>query len=134
MFTNRHAAAQSTLGVSIGATNLAAASGRQAVVHPAVLHTAGGGWLSGFVDRIGDPVPLVASDGSTHRPEALLNEALDALIDALPHTAAVSDVAITVPAHWSPSTVDVLRVSLPHHPRLIPDAMAATSALRANPG
>jgi actin-like ATPase involved in cell morphogenesis len=134
MFTNRHAAAQSTLGVSIGATNLAAASGTQAVVHPAVLHTAGGGWLSGFVDRIGDPVPLVASDGSTHRPEALLNEALDALINALPHTAAMSDVAVTVPAHWSASTVDALRASLPHQPRLIPDAMAATSALRANPG
>ncbi|MDT5291403.1 MAG: hypothetical protein QOF88_6292, partial [Mycobacterium sp.] len=78
MLTNRHAAAH-TLGISIGATNLVATSGSQAVVHPAVLRLAQGGWLSGFVDRIGDPVPLVASDGSTHRPEALLTEALEAV-------------------------------------------------------
>ena len=46
----------------------------------------------------------------------------------------MSDVAVTVPAHWSASTVDALRASLPHRTQLIPDAMAATSALRANPG
>jgi molecular chaperone DnaK (HSP70) len=133
MITNRHAAHR-TLGISIGATNLAAASGSQSVVHPAVLHTAQGGWLSGFVDRIGDPVPLVASDGSTHRPEALLNEALDAVTKALPQTASPSGVAVAVPAHWQPSTVDALRASLPDRPRLVPDATAALWALRASPG
>ncbi|MCW2556772.1 MAG: molecular chaperone [Mycobacterium sp.] len=133
MITNRHAAAP-TLGISIGATNLVATSGSQAVVHPAVLRTAQGGWLSGFVDRIGDPVPLVASDGSTHRPEALLAEALEAVTSALPGSELVSDVAVTVPAHWPSSVVDALRMTLPRTTRLVPDATAALRALRANPG
>jgi actin-like ATPase involved in cell morphogenesis len=133
MITNRHAAAH-TLGISIGATNLVATSGSQAVVHPAVLRTAQGGWLSGFVDRIGDPVPLVASDGSTHRPEALLTEALEVVTSALPNAEMVSDVAVTVPAHWPSSVVDALRTSLPRTTRLVPDATAALRALRANPG
>ena len=133
MITNRHAAAH-TLGISIGATNLVATSGSQAVVHPAVLRTAQGGWLSGFVDRIGDPVPLVASDGSTHRPEALLTEALETVTSALPGSDLVSDVAVTVPAHWPTSVVDALRTSLPKTTRLVPDATAALRALRANPG
>ena len=79
MRTERHADRRNSLGISIGATNLAATYGSQSVVQPAVLRTAQGGWLSGFVDRIGDPVPLIASDGSTHRPEALLAEALEAV-------------------------------------------------------
>ena len=133
MITNRHAAAH-TLGISIGATNLVATSGSQAVVHPAVLRTAQGGWLSGFVDRIGDPVPLVASDGSTHRPEALLTEALATVTSALPNAEMVSDVAVTVPAHWPSSVVDALRATLPPTTRLVPDATAALRALRANPG
>src|SRR5882757_4752854 len=133
MTTNRHAAAH-TLGISIGATNLVATSGSQAVVHPAVLRTAQGGWLSGFVDRIGDPVPLVASDGSTHRPEALLTEALETVTSALPNAEMVSDVAVTVPAHWPSSVVDALRTSLPRTTRLVPDTTAALRALRANPG
>jgi hypothetical protein len=133
MITNRHAAAH-TLGISIGATNLVATSGSQAVVHPAVLRTAQGGWLSGFVDRIGDPVPLVASDGSTHRPEALLTEALDVVTSALPNAERVSDVAVTVPAHWPSSVVDALRTSLPRTTRLVPDTTAALRALKANPG
>jgi len=133
MITNRHAAAR-TLGISIGATNLVATSGSQAVVHPAVLRTAQGGWLSGFVDRIGDPVPLVASDGSTHRPEALLIEALETVTSALPNAEMVSDVAVTVPAHWPSSVVDALRTSLPRTTRLVPDTTAALRALRANPG
>jgi actin-like ATPase involved in cell morphogenesis len=133
MITNRHAAAH-TLGISIGATNLVATSGSQAIVHPAVLRTAQGGWLSGFVDRIGDPVPLVASDGSTHRPEALLTEALEAVTSALPNAEMVSAVAVTVPAHWPSSVVDALRTSLPRTTRLVPDATAALRALRTNPG
>src|SRR5882757_1602947 len=133
MTTNRHAAAH-TLGISIGATNLVATSGSQAVVHPAVLRTAQGGWLSVFVDRIGDPVPLVASDGSTHRPEALLTEALETVTSALPNAEMVSDVAVTVPAHWPSSVVDALRTSLPRTTRLVPDTTAALRALRANPG
>ena len=35
--------------------------------------------LTGFVERVGDPVPLVAEDGSSHLGERVLVEALDAL-------------------------------------------------------
>ena len=117
------------MGISIGATNLAATYGSQSVVQPAMLRTAQGGWLSGFVDRIGDPVPLIGSDGSTHRPEALLAEALEATVIAATHGAAVSDIAMAVPAHWSPSTVAALRMGGTDDRRLVSDATAAAWAI-----
>jgi hypothetical protein len=70
-----------SLGLSIGATNLAGSRGGQsAVIRPSALSTRGL-TLTGFVDRVGDPVPLVAPDGSQHRPETLLAEALDAITE-----------------------------------------------------
>ena len=134
MRTNRHAGLRNSLGISVGATNLAAAYGAQAVIQPAVLRTAQGGWLSGFVDRIGDPVPLVASDGSTHRPEALLAEALESTILGATHGAPVSGVAMAVPAHWSSSTVSVLRANATDGRRLVSDATASAWALRSEVG
>ena len=83
------------LGLSIGTTNLVAASGdlapitRRSVLTlfndraPEVGEYAGPNQprlvLTGFVERVGDPVPLVASDGSSHRGEIVLVEALDAI-------------------------------------------------------
>ena len=79
------------LGLSIGTTNLVAASvGRQPVIRRSVLtlfghappevgtarNDANGVVLSGFVDRVGDPVPLVAADGNRYPAEQLLVEAL----------------------------------------------------------
>src|SRR5258705_13988020 len=96
-----------SLGLSVGATNLAATrDGQTAVIRPAEL-TVQGQRLTGFVDRVGDPVPLIAPDGSKHRSEELL---ADALGGAMAHAATagtpVSDVAVTVPAHWRASVVD----------------------------
>src|SRR4030088_221379 len=87
-----------SLGLSIGMTNLVAARiGRAPVVRRSVLTlfndrapevgvpgenpnlTQPGLVLSGFVERVGDPVPLVAADGSPHRGERVLVEALDAM-------------------------------------------------------
>lgn len=81
-----------SLGVSIGTTNLVAARPGQAPVtrrsvltlwddRPAEVGApgAGGTVLRGFVERVGDPVPLVAADGSAHRGEALTAEAVEAL-------------------------------------------------------
>ena len=78
-------------GVSIGTTNLVAARPGQAPVtrgsvltlwdeRPAKWAPGAGGTVSArFVERVGDPVPLVAADGSAHRGEALTAEAVEAL-------------------------------------------------------
>ena len=68
-----------SLGLSVGATNLAGMSdGQTALIRPSEL-TVKGQRLTGFVDRVGDPVPLIASDGSKHQAERLLAEALGAI-------------------------------------------------------
>ena len=46
----------------------------------------------------------------------------------------VSDVAVTVPAHWSPSVVGTLRRTLRDGLPVVSDTTAALTALRANPG
>ena len=123
-----------SLGLSVGATNLAATrDGQTAVIRPAEL-TLQGQRLTGFVDRVGDPVPLVAPDGSRHRSEELLADALGAMAHAVTAGAPVSDVAVTVPAHWRASVVDILRRNLRGKLPVISDATAALTALRANPG
>ena len=122
------------MGLSVGATNLAGTrDGQTAVIRPSEL-TLQGQRLTGFVDRIGDPVPLVAPDGSKHRSERLLAEALGAMTRAVTDGGPVSDVAVTVPAHWRPSSVDTLRRSLRDGLPVVSDATAALTALRANPG
>ncbi len=93
--------------------------------------------MTDFVDRVGDPVGLVAADGSTHRGEALLADALRALLSAADRGAA-APVAVTHPAHWRSPVVDALRSAL--HAEfgaevpVISDASAALTALRASPG
>src|ERR1700754_3273490 len=103
------------LGLSIGMTNLVAARvGRPPVIRRAVLtlfsgrapevgvpgeYTAlgqPGVVLTDFVERVGDPVPLVAEDGSAYSGEAVLAEALDAMAATVGGGA---PVAIAVPAH-----------------------------------
>ena len=123
-----------SLGLSVGATNLAGTrDGQTAVIRPAEL-TLQGQRLTGFVDRVGDPVPLVAPDGSKHRSEVLLADALSAIAHAVTDGAPVSDVTVTVPAHWRASVVDTLRRNLRGRLPVISDATAALTALRANPG
>ena len=123
-----------SLGLSVGATNLAGTrDGQTAVIHPAEL-TLHGQRLTGFVERVGDPVPLIAPDGSRHRPEDLLAEALGAIAQAVTDGMPVSDVTLSVPAHWRPSVVDVLRRNLRGNLPVVSDATAALTALRANPG
>jgi hypothetical protein len=126
-----------SLGLSVGATNLAATrDGQTAVIRPAEL-TVQGQRLTGFVDRVGDPVPLIAPDGSKHRSEELLADALGAMAHAATAGAPVSPVsavAVTVPAHWRASVVDTLRRTLRGRLTVISDATAALTTLRANPG
>jgi hypothetical protein len=143
-----------SLGLSIGATNFAADRGDgQPVVRRSVLTLSSGHApqlgsatapspgdlvLRGFVDRVGDPVPLIADDGSPHRPERLVVEALAALAQSRP-----TEVAIAVPAHWDSRQLGLLRDVLRVKPQLCPggsppplisDATAALTALQHTPG
>src|ERR1700704_113149 len=148
-----------SLGLSIGMTNVVAARiGRPPVMRRSVLTlfndrapevgvpgenpnlSQPGIVLSGFVERVGDPVPLVAADGSPHRGERVLVEALDAMARTVGGGA---PIAIAVPAHWGPGTIGALRGALRAKPSLapdgvpaalIPDSVAALSALHAAPG
>jgi hypothetical protein len=150
------------VGLSIGTTNLVAARvGSQPVLRRAIVtvyddrapevglpgqigdagaSTPPGLVLAGFVDRVGDPVPLVAADGSQHRGEQVLVEALDAMARTVGGGA---PVAIAVPSYWGPATVGALRGALRGRPglapggvpaALIPDSVAALAALQAAPG
>jgi len=151
-----------SLGLSIGMTNLVAARmGRPPVMrrsivtffedrapevglpaefsgNPSLLQP--GTVLAGFVERVGDPVPLVAADGSPHRGEQVLAEALDAMARTV---GGGSPIAIAVPAHWSAATVGALRGALRAKPNLaptgqvpalVPDSVAALAALQTAPG
>jgi hypothetical protein len=123
-----------SLGLSVGATNLAGMrDGQTALIRPSEL-TVQGLRLTGFVDRVGDPVPLVAPDGSKHQSERLLAEALGVLAQSVTEGTPASDVAVAVPAHWSPAVFDTLRRTLRDGLPVVSDATAALAALQANPG
>jgi|GEM_PF-432331 len=151
-----------SLGLSIGMTNLVAARvGAVPVTRRAVLTlfpnraaevglpsenpnlTEPGVVLSGFVERVGDPVPLVASDGSSHQADRLLVEALDAMGRTVGDGSPPSQVTIAVPARWGPAVLGALRAMLrtkqnlsPNGvpPALVSDALAALAALNTSPG
>jgi molecular chaperone DnaK (HSP70) len=150
------------LGLSIGTTNLVAArAGSPPVTRRAVLTlfphrapevgvgsenpalTEPGVVMGGYVERIGDPIPLVAADGSRYPASTLLVEALDAMILAAGTPNPPSALAIAVPAHWDAAMVGVLRDEMANKAnltpdgvpaRLISDAVTALTALQADPG
>ncbi|GJN96669.1 hypothetical protein NJB18091_22880, partial [Mycobacterium marinum] len=154
--------ARPALGLSIGATNLAAVTADSAILRKPVLTLyrqrppeiglpsenprldQSGLVISDFVDRVGDQIGIVAADGSVHRSEALVADALRALAYTATggHTLPAS-TAVAYPAHWTTSAVDALGAALGRVPEwspagqpllLIPDAAAALFAARANPG
>ncbi|KWX22352.1 molecular chaperone [Mycolicibacterium wolinskyi] len=148
------------IGLSVGATNLTAVVvGRAAVTRSPVLtlypHRASevgvpsenpnlterGLILTDFVDRVGDPVGILAPDGSSHRGETLVADALGALLDTVTAGRQAGDpVAVTHPAHWRPNQVEALRAALAAMPEfrdtpsLVSDATAALTALQDEPG
>ncbi len=130
------------VGLSVGATTLAAVTPDNSVTRAPMVTLPGGMVISDFVDRVGDPVGIVASDGAVHDAATLLADSLRSLAYAatsgrpLPPAA-----AITYPAHWRPQAVEALRAAIRHipewaaeEPLLIPDTTAALTALAANPG
>src|ERR1700759_4209933 len=115
------------LGLSIGATNLAAVTPDSAITRKPVLTLypdrpaevgvpaenprlrAPGVVIPGFVNRVGDPLGVVAVDGSVHRSEVLVADALRALAYAATGGRALPDnIAVTYPAHWPSHAVDIL--------------------------
>ncbi len=150
------------VGLSVGASNLAVVIvGRAALSRSSVLTryphrppevgvpsenpnlNERGLILTDFVDRVGDPVGIVAADGSTHLADGVLADALRALLLALGSGGPPEGpVAITYPAHWRPAAIDGLRNVLSAVPEfgqptsapVVSDATAALTALRDDPG
>lgn len=98
--------------------------------------------IGDFVDRVGDPVALLASDGSAHRAEAVLADALRAMLHTLGQRPPTDPVGVAHPAHWRPATVEALRGALADLPDfrtprpllLVSDATAALTAVQQDPG
>jgi hypothetical protein len=97
--------------------------------------------INDFVDRVGDPVGIVAPDGSSHRADVLLGDALRAMLYAVTRgQPPAGPVGVTHPAHWRPSAVTALRGALAAVPEfgtaapLVSDAVAALTALQRDPG
>src|ERR1700754_2374126 len=97
------------LGLSVGTTNLVAARVGNSPVTRRSMLTLGeaSARITGFVERVGDRVPLVTPDGVSYRAEQLLVEALEAMLQVSGGPSA--DVAIAVPAHWGESTMGAVR-------------------------
>src|SRR5271163_359781 len=153
--------ARPALGLSIGATNLAAVTADHGITRKPVLTLyrqrppevgvpsenprldEPGLVITDFVDRVGDPIGIVAADGSVHHGEALVVDGLRALASAVGGRTLSESVAVAYPAHWGSTAVDALgaavsRVAQRSHRALpltlIPDASATLFAARANPG
>lgn len=154
--------ARRALGLSAGTANLVAITADRALTRTSVLtlyqHRPAevgvpaenpnldepGLVITDFVDRVGDAVGIVAADGSTHRGEALLADALRALAYAATAGRPLPEAtAVAYPAHWRPAAVDALRTALSRVPEwsggseslsLISDAEGALTALQTNPG
>jgi hypothetical protein len=124
------------VGLSVGATNLTAvAVGRTSVARPAQVG-ASGQELTDFVDRVGDPVGILAPDASSHRPEMLLVEALRTMLHSV---GGAPQLAVTHPVHWRPAAIEALRAALATVPELagaalVDDARSAATALADHPG
>lgn len=131
--------AGTALGLSIGATNLAATAATDSNLHaitrkpvltlypdrPAEIGIPAenpglqgpGVVLTGFVNRVGDPRGIVAPDGSVHRSEVLLADGLRALAYAATGGRPLpDDIAVTYPAHWESPAVEALGAALSEIP------------------
>jgi hypothetical protein len=149
--------AEPVMGMSIGATTLAAVTTDRAITREPVLTLLDNGSprigapaadpdesglvFTDFVDRVGDPAPVAATDGSTWRGEQLLADALHELAGVATGGGPLPAVAVTHPAHWPATAVYALRTALGRVPEwsqqpvfLMPDVAAVLAALQANPG
>lgn len=121
------------MGISLGSANLVAVTGGRPIVRPTAVTVRPGVTVTGFVDRVGDPVPMLAADGSAHRADRLTAAAVEAATrQASPRQRPLVG-AIATPGHWSDGAVAALRAVVPHL-LVVPDTTAALTAVAAGPG
>ncbi|WP_054815518.1 Hsp70 family protein [Nocardia arizonensis] len=96
--------------------------------------------LDGFLDRVGDPVDMLAEDGSTHRAADLTATAVACLIDETASATGRTPDAVVAchPARWSTHTVRAQRAALAEAGQaevtLVPEQTAAVRWLEAAHG
>ena len=124
------------VGLSVGTATLAAVTADRTVTSRPVVVRAGHP-IDDFVTRVGDPVGIVAADGSLHSAAALLADALHELARSAAAGRPVPAAAtVAYPAHWKPVAVDALGRALRRipvwsgGPELVPDSAAALAALQ----
>ncbi|HEY9314488.1 Hsp70 family protein [Williamsia sp.] len=70
--------------------------------------------VSGFVERVGDPVPITSPDGKTHRAEMLTAAAVKSVIRGLlGQSQQPPPIVVAYPSYWPPNAVSDLRGALP---------------------
>ncbi|MBX7449441.1 Hsp70 family protein [Mycolicibacterium sp. 3033] len=124
---------RTSVGISLGSANLVAVTGGRPIVRPAAVTVRPGVTVTGFVDRVGDPVPMLAADGSAHRADRLSAAAIEAATRAASPRHRPELGAVAVPGHWSDGAVAALRTAVPHLV-VVPDSTAALTAIAAGPG
>ncbi|SNY87667.1 Hsp70 protein [Nocardia amikacinitolerans] len=142
----------------IGDTQAGPAAGGAVVSHPSVLRLSQGAppafgsgagrtgrhssdaVLEGFLARVGDPVDILAENGSAHAAEDLVATAVTCLIDEIADVTGEQPGAVVAchPAWWSRHTIDVQRAALDaaglHEVTLVPEPTAAVQWLEAAHG
>ncbi len=128
------------VGLSVGTSTLAAVTPDRAVGGAPVVNRAGYP-IDDFVARVGDPVGVVAADGSLHSAAALLADALHEIArtaaSGRPLPAAAT---VAYPAYWKPVAVEALGRALRRIPvwsqgvALVPDYAAALTAVQSESG
>lgn len=128
------------VGLSVGSSTLAAVADR--VVTGAPVVNRAGHPVGDFVDRVGDPLGVLAADGALHSGAELLAEALLGLARKaaagrpLPPT-----VAVAYPGYWGSTSVEALRRAMRRLPpwaaraarlELLPDCVAAAAGMGAD--
>ncbi|WP_430334150.1 Hsp70 family protein [Rhodococcus sp. ACT016] len=90
--------------------------------------------VTGFVERVGDPVGLLDDDGRVHLGEDLVAAAVAELVEGAPST---GPVVVTHPTAWSSYSVDALESALGRagiSARVVPEAVACVRWLEWSRG
>ncbi|MDJ0408369.1 Hsp70 family protein [Rhodococcoides fascians] len=95
--------------------------------------------ISGFADRVGDPVELIDDDGRSHRAEDLYATATRALVaDVSAGVDSSPSVVVTHPTRWTAYTVEVLGEALDRagltDVTLVPESVATMRWLEVTRG
>ncbi|MEH3139251.1 MAG: Hsp70 family protein [Mycobacterium kyogaense] len=124
---------RSSVGISLGSAILVAVADGRPIVRPTAVTVRPGVTVTGFLDRVGDPVPMLAADGSAHHPDRLAAAAIEAATRRAAPRQRPQVGAVAVPGHWTAGAVAALSAAAPHL-RVVPDTTAALTAVAAGAG